>query len=182
MLGADVMQNGLMTEEDFSYVCSTCGKEHAGAPDLAFDEPWHYHVLSASERKGAELTSDTCAIDDDRFVRGVLLVPVHGWQEAFGLGVWVSLSAKSYGEFLDAYNADETPAVGPWFGWLCNRIPGYPDTLSLKASVVPQGSRLRPHIALEPTEHLLSHEQQRGISASRLAQILEANEHPPASA
>ena len=66
---------------------------------------------------------------------------------------------------------------GPWFGWLCNRIAGYSDTLLLKTQVHLRPYPARPFIELEPTEHPLAVEQREGIDLKRLQSIIEAHRH-----
>jgi hypothetical protein len=67
--------------------------------------------------------------------------------------------------------------VGPFFGWFSVRLPGYPDTLNLKVMAHLRDDRMRPWFELEESEHPLSLEYRRGISAERLQQIYEANLH-----
>ena len=73
-----------------TYRCETCGQTHDGLPDLGFRWPDPYFDVPESERatrvKG---NSDTCAIDDEAFyIRGVILMPLLGTSDHFGLGVW----------------------------------------------------------------------------------------------
>ena len=167
----------LVTAE-FTYTCSTCGEVHVGLPDLAFDAPLHYQSLSEDDRRHAVLTADTCVIDDeDFFVRGCLEIPIAGRGQPFVYGVWVSLSAKNFRRFEELFESQDRAAERPYFGWFCNRIPGYPDTLNLKSKVVLRPHPLRPSIELEPTSHPLAVEQRHGIDEERVRQILEANMH-----
>lgn len=167
---------------EYSYTCSCCGQVHEGIPDLAFAHPHQYHVLAEAERADAMCNEDFCRIGNDGFIRGVLRIPVHGLNRYFGYGVWVSLSAEHFQRYAATFDEPAVEQGNSWFGWLCNRIPGYPDTLLLKTHV-----RLRPHpdrpdVELEPTDHPLALEQHRGISERRLQEILETNRHPPAAA
>ena len=165
-------------EDQFTFKCSTCGEVHRGLPDLAFDSPLQYHSMSDDERRSAQLTSDTCVInDEDFFVRGLLQIPVHGRDEPFAYGVWVSLSRKNFERYQELFNASDRLDEPPYFGWLCNKLPGYPDTLNLKTNVHLQPYPLRPRIELEPTDHPLALEQGKGISIERLQEIIEANTH-----
>jgi hypothetical protein len=165
--------------DEHSFRCATCGELHSGAPDWAFDQPFHYAALSDHERLDAQLTSDWCVIGEDRFVRGVLRIQVGDEQAGFCYGVWVSLSHQHFSDYMSQFDAVQPLQQAPWFGWLCNRIPGYPDTLLLKTRVTLQPFPARPQITLEPTSHPLSLEQQHGITWERLREILETLEHPP---
>lgn len=71
-------------------------------------------------------------------------------------------------------NRTEEP---PYFGWLCNRLPGYPETLSLKTNVHTRSVGIRPFIELEPTEHPLAVEQRDGITMTRVIEIAEMAMH-----
>ncbi len=161
-----------------SFICATCGETHEGMPGLSFAEPFHYRQLSPEERtSSAFLNADICAIhDEDFFVRACLEVPVHGQDEPFIWGVWVSLSQPNFERYVGTIgkSSDEE---GPYFGWLCNRLPGYPDTLLLKTQVRFRSGNLRPSIELEPTDHPLAVDQRNGISPEALRQIVEANMH-----
>jgi hypothetical protein len=51
-------------------------------------------------------------------------------------------------------------------------IPEYPDTLSLKMYAYIQELNRRPHFELEPSEHPLSQEYNKGINAERVKKIM----------
>jgi len=157
----------------FTYRCRTCGEQHEGIPDLAFDAPYYYRADEGPEVPASQLIADTCVIGDDHFVRGVLEIPVRGLDRSFAYGVWVSLSPANFGRYVAAPDA----ASGPHFGWFASRLPGYPDTLNLKTQVYFQGAALRPRIVVEPTSHPLAIEAHQGIDTDRLREILEANFH-----
>ena len=70
-----------------------------------------------------------------------------------------------------------SPPEGPYFGWLSNSVPGYPETLNLKTHVRFRENMLRPTIELEPTEHPLAVHQRGGISPEALQAIVEAGLH-----
>ena len=166
-------------EAQFAFKCSTCGKTHVGLPDLAFDAPFQYESMSEEERsETAQLTTDTCIIaSEDFFVRGFLELPVIGRSESFAYGVWVSLSSKNFQRYQELFERSDRLDEAPYFGWFCNRLPSYPDTLNLKTHVILQPYPLRPRIELEPTDHPLAVEQREGITVVRLQEILEAIEH-----
>ncbi len=155
------------------YRCSTCKKMHTGLPDLGFASPHQYEGLSKAERrKLAKLSHDFCQIEDDRFIRAVLDVPIVGTNECFGWGVWVSLSQRNFDRYAELFHEDPPAGEGPYFGWLCNQVPSYPDTLNLKTQVHLRSAKHRPRIELEPTDHPLAVHQREGISlADLLARI-----------
>jgi hypothetical protein len=155
--------------------CSCCGREIAGLPDLAYDAPLHYHELPAAERaERAKLSDDLCAIDGrDHFVRGVLLLPVEASDEVFAFGVWVSLSADNFRRYVATFEDPDQSKLGAMFGWFCNRIPYYPETLNLRTTVVPQDAGARPQVWISDVhaDHPLYLEQQNGITRARLGEI-----------
>lgn len=166
-----------------SFICATCGETHDGVPGLSFAAPFHYRQLSPDEQaSSAFLNDDICSIaDEDFFVRGCLEIPVHGQDEPFIWGVWVSLSKPNFDRYVETLGKD-SPAEGPYFGWLCSRLPGYPDTLHLKARVHFRTQHLRPRVEVEPTDHPLAVHQRNGLSTDALREIVEVNLHPrPAS-
>jgi hypothetical protein len=130
------------------------------------------------------LTSDTCVIDDEHFfVRGCLEIPVHGSDDPFVWGVWVSLSEPNFFRFQELLDVELRSQHGPFFGWLCSPPRPYPDSLHLKTQVHLRDRGSRPSIVLEPTEHPLAIEQREGISSERVAEIYEVMIHggrPPA--
>ena len=50
--------------------------------------------------------------------RGCIEIPVHGADEPFVWGVWVSLSEASFSQYLDSYDEPRRAHLGPFFGWL----------------------------------------------------------------
>lgn len=166
--------------DDLRFRCSCCGDWHDGLPDLAFGAPYYYDQLSAEDKASrASKSDDLCSIDDsDFFIRAVLLIPVIGANASFGWGVWVSLSRQSFQRYVELYDAPDPSSEDPYFGWFCNRLPWYPETLSLKTSVHLQPYPSRPQILLEPTDHPLSIHQRFGIDLPTLQKIVETNRHP----
>ena len=128
------------------------------------------------------LTEDFCTITHsegtDRFIRAVLEVPIHGVEQPFLWGVWVSLSEKSFDRYRETYNE---PIVGEcFFGWVCNQIVLYPYEHPRPADVVIQGARSRPLVVLhrgDPEDDLLVIDQGQGISVARAQELAERALH-----
>jgi hypothetical protein len=154
-----------------AYRCTTCGELHFDLPSVGADQPdpwWAVQEDGTDHR--IELTTDTCVIDDDYFIRGVLQLPIIGHDETFDFGVWVSQKRENFLTYLDHFESAE---IGPFFGWLCTRITYYPDdTMFLKAMAHFRGGGQRPTIELEPTDHPLALDQRNGISMDRAWQIV----------
>jgi hypothetical protein len=166
------------------WTCPCCGLKHAGLFDLVVPKPDYW--LGADRRDNREIlganniwTEDFCVINgDDYFLRAVLTLPIKGIADAqFAYGVWTTLSKANFDLYVRTFDSGMQGHLGPWFGWLSNRLAGYPETLSLKCSVQPRDDRRRPAITLEPTEHPLSLEQRDGITLDRLFEIYALNGH-----
>ena len=153
------------------YRCTTCGEEHDDLPDIGADKP--DQLLGVPEKPFSErfyLTADICVCDDDRFIRGVLLIPVHGRAEPFGFGVWVSQSRQNFETYVENF---DTPEIGPFFGWLCTNIGYYPErSLGLKSMAHFRGNGQRPTVELEATDHPLSVDQREGITLAKAWEIV----------
>ena len=156
------------------YHCKTCGREHEGLPDIGFASPIYFEQIPKKERKQrAVLTTDTCVIDGrDFFIRCCLPIPIKLTSVSFVWGVWVSLSEKNFQRYVELFKADPPDGEGPYFGWLSNQLPEYPDTLNLKARVQLQKNNNRPLVELEPTDHPLAIHQRDGIPLPELLEIL----------
>ncbi len=85
-------------DRHFTYRCDACSQVHEGVPGFGWDYPAYYHDIPETERPSrVALTPVTCVIDgQDFYVRGILESPVIDASGSLLLGVWVSLSAKSY--------------------------------------------------------------------------------------
>ena len=62
--------------------------------------------------------------------------------------------------------------LGPYFGWLCTKIPGYPDSVFLKTMVHQREVGARPYVELEASDHPLAVDQRAGIDRQRLRDIV----------
>jgi hypothetical protein len=162
-----------------SWTCSVCGAVHEGIPlEWGFSEPAYWD----EQRDAADgfLNADLCVIprpdgEDDHFVRGVIELPIIDGtgddEQQFGIGAWVSLSNQNFDWYVDHPEADEREQGNPWFGWLSNSAPVYPETLSLRTNVYLRGDRWRPRIEIQPSDHPLSLDQQDGITLARAREL-----------
>lgn len=160
-----------------SFLCHCCGQVHDGLPDIGIDKPALAQDIPAEKWQGrVVLTDDICIVDgEDFFIRGVLVIPVHGDENGLGFGVWVSQKE----EHFQAYVAQPDSAdIGPYFGWFATEIGPYAPTLGLKTMAHFQGNNQRPLIDLEPTDHPLAIDYQNGISLERAWEIV--HEYLPA--
>ncbi|RYE85599.1 MAG: DUF2199 domain-containing protein [Myxococcales bacterium] len=162
--------------------CLHCDEEHdVSQMEPAFGEPDQLTRLSPHERAAQVTELGDFRIwrqdgEEHFFVRCVLEVPRTDNGSDFAFGVWSSLSASSFEAAARLYSSDK--AGGPFFGWLTNRIPGYPDTCGLALRVHVRADR-RPSLELDPTSsHPLAVQQREGITPEAIADILTHALHP----
>lgn len=157
-----------------SYRCVHCGQVHDGILAFHADRPTPYWDVPEGQRDSdVFLTSDSCVIADRfYFIHGCLELPIHGIEDVFTWGVWVSLQEDNFFIWQDNYDVPNRSHIGPFFGWLCTNLPIYPDTLHLKTHVHLRDDGIRPRIELEITDHPLSKEQHDGISIERALELV----------
>lgn len=140
---------------------------HAAAPGA-------WNAIPESERSTRALLSDEqCEIDEKFFfVKGLIEIPVHGIDETFTWGVWVSLSRANYERACDLWSQPGRESEPPYFAWLSSELaPLYPSTLNLKTNLHTRPVGVRPVVQLEPSDHPLAREQREGISRRRLEEL-----------
>jgi len=168
-----------------SWTCATCSEKHQGIFDLGCAKPdaWpgseQYLPNSFVEGGTDGLSEDFCVLDGQHyFVRCILSLPLIGAPgQRFAYGVWSTLSKKNFALYTETFDSGNQASLGPWFGWLSNRLQGYPDTFNLKCQVRPQSGRTRPWLELEETDHPLSRESREGVSFDRLVKIYSRYGH-----
>jgi hypothetical protein len=157
----------------FAFKCSSCDEIHEGSPSIAFRAPDPYLEQTKEVQEAGELGTDLCWYDDEDgrhyFVRACLEIPIHGVDEPFTWGVWVSLSEKSFNRYVETY--DDPDTTDSYFGWFCNYLPYYKETYALKTQVRPRAHQIRPYLELEKTDHPLSIDFYQGISIERAQEI-----------
>jgi|SRR6516165_585556 hypothetical protein len=159
------------------FTCRTCGKLH-DSNEISFgaDAPVQWALISDQERAKSELGGEQCVIEADGqrqfFIRACLEVPIKGTARTFTWGVWISLSEKSFLEMSEHWDDPGRTRRGPYFGWLCTKIPEYPDTVFLKTTVHQRAVGQRPIVELEETDHPLSVDQRSGVDALRMQEII----------
>lgn len=174
---------GKPSKEALTFHCTGCGEEHDLADlSLYADAPAQWRALSGAERADSVLGDETCLIRTkeegiSHFMRAVLEVPIAGKEATFSWGVWVSLSEKSFKEVMAHWEDPARADLGPYFGWLCTEVPGYPKTMFLKTSVRQREVGVRPLVILEPTEHPLAVHQRQGIPQEELQRIVTEELH-----
>ncbi|PIF46724.1 hypothetical protein CLU96_3764 [Chryseobacterium sp. 52] len=149
------------------YICECCGEEKEDWPALAYPFPLFYSNLSDTERENAELTSDLCVVENPeythRFIRAVMVQEVTDSCQNLEYGIWVSLSEKSFDEYVANYDNKDFEAE--YFGWLSNYPPDYHFEESIPTTVVVHNSVGRPFVYPHQShEHPFVHDFYNGIS------------------
>lgn len=149
------------------YICKCCGEEKEDWPAIVYNAPIFYSDLTEEELENAELTSDLCIIEDHehthRFIRVVMVQEVADSCQDLEYGVWVSLSEKSFNEYVENYDNQEFEAG--YFGWLSNYLPDYSFEESIPINVIVNNKTGRPFIyPHEDFKHPFVHDFYNGIS------------------
>jgi hypothetical protein len=141
------------------------------------DAPEQWSALSDAERSESELATSACVIhtkdESAFFVRGHIEIPVVGLTDPFVWGVWVSLSEKNFERTIDLWETEGRETEPPYFGWLCTRLPVYPDTLLLKSSVLTQPVGDVPIVRLVDHEHPLAIDQRDAVPIAKVVSWAE---------
>jgi hypothetical protein len=163
-----------VSDAEARFTCAGCGQIHDGLPrDFGMPAP----ALTPEALSRATLTSDTCTLGDEHFVRACLELPIIGGPGPFVYGVWVSLSQQSFEQFMAHATLRTRYLDGPYFGWFCTELAHWPSTLHLKTRVHLRPPPLRPVIELEPTDHPLAVAQREGITVERYRELALAHLH-----
>jgi len=160
--------------------CRTCGEYHPDVPlDWGPDEPFSWKLVRPEDRgEQSEINDDLCVLQRKHFfVRGRILIPIHGREQPFVWLVWCSLSEPNFQRTLQLWEQPGREQEPPYFGWLDSALPGYPQTAGLKTHVHTQPVGQRPLVELEPTDHPLAVEQRNGITWEQALAKVEALLH-----
>jgi hypothetical protein len=160
-----------------TYVCATCGEEHEG-PALSWsvggpypDRPRRKRLLRAPE-VGTEDQLWVAFVTGKRsFLRAQLLLPVVDGPHEFAYVVWVEVSRKQMRRARRLWTHPGRAAEPPWPVTLATRVPGYPPTDGLAATLRQRAPGLRPTVELDDADHPLVAEQRAGIRLDRVAEI-----------
>lgn len=169
--------------DTFEFVCSYCGKTHSGAPSFSYDQPPQANSIPKEEwAERIKLNDDFCVIDqEDFFIRGLIEIPILGYDEPFLWGVWVSQSEESFWRYVDTFDQDQSGDGS--FGWLSVTMPGYRRTgpgeplEAIPCDVEWQGKGDRPLVFPQEEDHPLAKDMAHGISVERAAELAVLTMH-----
>ena len=104
-------------------------------------------------------------------MRACIELPVTGTDDLISFSTWVSLSKQSFDRFCELLDTPHRSNEGPFFAWVCEPIPTYPDTEPLKAYIHLRNHGVRPYVELEPTDYPLAVEQRNGATDARVQEL-----------
>jgi len=164
------------------FTCPECGREHPELPAYSFEAPILWSAATPEAREADfDLGPDLCRYKDEHYmIRTRLAVPVLG--EPYNpllFGVWVIISKDNFDRYAAAHLGPNASALGGFFGWVANRIPGYPDAVNLKVDVFPQDNAQRPFVRLQDGEdqadHPLVKQQREGVTLTEAMRWLHTH-------
>jgi hypothetical protein len=162
-------------EAGAGFRCETCGEWHEGmSKDFGYAKPFGWEATTSEDR----LEPDFATMGEDRFIRTILELPVHGGASPLVLGVWVTQSKASFEGYLEGMKTGRGHALPPSFGFLASSVLGFPDSLMLKTRVHQLPGKLRPWIELEPTDHPLAQAFWHGLSPAEEKRLIARFLHP----
>ena len=173
--------------ESGGWRCASCEEDHGWPFDLAAFVPdvWphaeRYEANSALRLDGDFLSEDFCILGGKHFmVRATLPIPVIGLKDRFAFGCWTTLSRENFGRYVDGFDSGEYAEMGPWPGWLMNRLAGLSDGPEpLAVNVQPRPGRMRPELWVVDDDHPLGAAQRDGITPERMLEVLAHFGHAP---
>ena len=161
------MESGVMNTIKFT--CSCCGKEHEEWPALTYISPTNYNNLSEEDKhRIGEIDADFCTIKQadqtDRFIRCTLTQKVIDHCEDLEYGLWVSLSEKSFTNYLENFENEQHETM--YFGWLSNDLPEYDFSEGgIPTTVFTRAGNSRPEIVPhEDFDHPFVYDYYNGIT------------------
>ena len=156
------------------FVCSICGKEHAGLPtDWAFTLPDDVWTIPEPERsEQARFNNDLCQFGERYFIRCVLEVPFNDADGFFGWGAWAEVDWDVFERYLELYEADAW-SEPRHKGTLANSLSPYGDTTGMSVLIQFRDATKRPSLHLPSSDgSLLATEQREGISQQRYHEVV----------
>ncbi|MDQ0667600.1 DUF2199 domain-containing protein [Pseudomonas sp. W2I6] len=151
-------------------LCNQCEEEHRiDEMELAFRRPDAVMALSQDDREsGVQENNDLAIIGGKQFfIRALLPLPVLGREEVFHIGIWVRIQQLDFERVYELWDDPQQSSEPPFSVTIANDIPGLPATCGLPAMLNLTDPANRPKVTLIASNHPLSLEQCRGITAHR---------------
>ena len=158
-----------------SYQCKTCGATHPERPTcFGAQMPAVAAQLNEEDReRRVEISSDQCIVDNEHFfVLGTLDFPVQGSDEVVRWLVWSTLSQPNFERASELWETSGRESEPPYFGWLSNQIPGFPDSLNVKLLVHTEPLGFRPRLEVLDEGHPIWSAQRNGITSEQADKLI----------
>ncbi|MEO6924127.1 MAG: DUF2199 domain-containing protein, partial [Bryocella sp.] len=109
------------------FVCRVCGEQHPLSFAFRADSPQAVLVVPEAERaERVVLSPFQCIVDHQNFyLRGRLLIPVHGYDQPFVRGVWAEVSPKNFVRSHEMWNTPGREKEPVFPGYLNNDLSLY---------------------------------------------------------
>lgn len=158
------------------FACTVCGERHDVLP-LKYSVKAPQAVLAIPQDQLQDrviLTADQCVIDNRQFfLRGRILIPVHGLDSPFVWGVWAEISPKNFLRSNELWQTPGREQEPPFSGWLNNDLFLFGDTINLELNIHTQPVGDRPRFNVADPNHPLALQQRDGISMETVQDIAE---------
>ena len=161
--------------------CATCGEDH-DLLDPTFRRPEAVVSLPKAERAArVKESDDLCALwaaseaESHRyFVRCVLKVALLDAEGEAAWGLWAEVGEADFRLIVEKWSDPQQAELPPMAALLANRIPAYPETLGLPATLRLTGPTTRPDLTLSGSSiHPFAMECQNGVCTHRVMEWLE---------
>lgn len=167
----------------FEFRCACCGKIHRGSPSFSLHRPEHiFDVPEADRPRRVQADDDLCIIHPadgegeeqaGYWIRATLEIPIHGADDPFCWGVWVTQSRASFDRYVQTFDEDQSGDGS--FGWLPVHMQYYRSADGswpwLECDVNWGVRGQRPQIVLRECDHQLYRDQRDGISWDKAIEI-----------
>ncbi|WP_425043763.1 DUF2199 domain-containing protein [Primorskyibacter sp. S87] len=163
--------------------CRCCGASFRELLNLDFDRPGicplDLPVLDNSALLGEfgdVLTQDFCRLDESRFIRGQLVLPIRSAGAELVLGIWVQLSPDAFEHHVTASLMGGEEALEAMEGWLANPLPVNDEgPVACLAHLAPGAER--PEFQITEADHPLTDLQQDEMPIDSVFEWLHAFGH-----
>jgi len=139
---------------------------------LGFEGPAGWDGLDRDTLARSFLDTDFCVIarpggDYERYICGLLRLPLLGTEAEFQWIVWLSVSEPSWHAYRAGFGVGTYPEPG-CFAYLMHEIPDFEGSSGLPADVWFQPDGLRPLVVLHDGDHPLVKAQREGIGLPQI--------------
>ncbi|WP_300550119.1 DUF2199 domain-containing protein [Roseovarius sp.] len=163
--------------------CRCCGATFAQLLSLEYDRPDmcppDLPKLDNSAlflETGDVLTEDFCRLEDYRFIRSVMSLPLGHTEHEFVLGIWCAVSPDHFDTYADLFDEQETDELGVVPGWLSSAVPpGSEIPVAANLHMLPGDQR--PELEVTDKSSPLRDLQKHGLTLVDILELLHAFGH-----